>query len=59
MVRYIYLKLELIFKKNFNHNKTLAYQLEKYKYIEIDNKIDLKLVRIIKKYFKKWIKDKT
>ncbi len=40
-------------KKTFNHNKTLAYQLEKYKYIEIDDKIDLKLVRIIKKYFKK------
>ena len=41
-----------LIKKTFNHNKTIAYQLEKYKYIEIDDKSDLKLVRIIKQYLK-------
>ncbi len=34
-------------KKTFNHNKTLAFELPKYKSIEIDDLTDLKLARLI------------
>lgn len=34
-------------KKTFNHSKTLAHELNKYKYIEIDDKIDLQIARLL------------
>ena len=40
-------------KKTFNHSKTLAHELPKYKYIEIDDKIDLQLARILLNNLKK------
>lgn len=33
-------------KKTFHHNKTLAFELPKYKSIEIDDNIDLKIARL-------------
>ena len=42
-------------KKTFNHNKTMAIELEKYKFLEIDDKIDLMLAKILMKNLKKII----
>jgi CMP-N,N'-diacetyllegionaminic acid synthase len=42
-------------KKTFNHNKTMALELEKYKFLEIDDKIDLMLAKILIKSLKKKI----
>ena len=41
--------------KTFNHNKTMALELEKYKFLEIDDKIDLMLAKILIKSLKKKI----
>ena len=43
-------------KKTFNHSKTLAHELNKYKYIEIDDDIDLQIARLL---FDNFIKNKN